>query len=347
MVSFNSTAKEIREKKPTLAILAIGSTEQHGSHLPTACDTIIGFGIAEEVAKRMDAYLLPAMPYSTCHEHDGKMGSFTLRSETLYRVVEDITVALRNQGIFELAIVIGHGGIFISNPMVRELNAKYTDMKIVKVDLVQFFTSSKLHGVLECKNNLHVVGNLVQPGIGFLDGIRFGHKVHIVEAEIPDPKLGHKRKARVHLRPCMFHGAGHSAEGFIRRAGSEHVRARGAQIVPPRHGKGKVLAHLFAEDDAVGVKVLKRERIFRFGAFVLHNGEVLKVFCHDFIAPLFISMYVLGASRLCARAHFRQVIVSHFRATVNAAHRVRAHFRELRYLFERQANSLAATRGKK
>jgi len=155
MVSFNSTAKEIREKKPTLAILAIGSTEQHGSHLPTACDTIIGFGIAEEVAKRMDAYLLPAMPYSTCHEHDGKMGSFTLRSETLYRVVEDITVALRNQGIFELAIVIGHGGIFISNPMVRELNAKYTDMKIVKVDLVQFFTSSKLHGVLECKNNLH------------------------------------------------------------------------------------------------------------------------------------------------------------------------------------------------
>lgn len=155
MLSYNSTAKEINEQKPTLAILPVGSTEQHGQHLPTATDTIIAGGIAEEVAKRMNAYLLPTMPYSTCHEHDGRMGSFTLKSQTLYSVIEDITEALHNQGIHQLAIVLGHGGIFIANPVIRELNAKYTDMKIVKVDLVQFFTSDKLNSILECKNNLH------------------------------------------------------------------------------------------------------------------------------------------------------------------------------------------------
>ena len=155
MISYQNTAKEIREKKPTIAILPIGSTEQHGAHLPTSTDTVISTKIAEEVAKRMDAYLLPTLPFSTCREHDGKMGSFSLKSQTLYHVIEDIFEAAKRQGIKTLIIMLGHGGIFISNPVVRELNANNPDMQVVKVDLVQFFTSNELNDILECKNNLH------------------------------------------------------------------------------------------------------------------------------------------------------------------------------------------------
>ena len=44
MLDMFSTGKEIREANPETVILPIGSTEQHGPHLPVATDTLIADG---------------------------------------------------------------------------------------------------------------------------------------------------------------------------------------------------------------------------------------------------------------------------------------------------------------
>ena len=44
-----------------MVVLPIGALEQHGPHLPMNCDVVIPSGVAERVAKRIDALVAPAI----------------------------------------------------------------------------------------------------------------------------------------------------------------------------------------------------------------------------------------------------------------------------------------------
>ena len=83
---FWNTADEIMEKDPDLAIIPVGSLEQHGPHLPVMTDWAIAFELGKRVAKRMGAFLVPALPISTCREQMGKKGSVWSR----YRMLKDL-----------------------------------------------------------------------------------------------------------------------------------------------------------------------------------------------------------------------------------------------------------------
>ena len=155
MLNYNNTADEIVEKSSDLAILPIGSTEQHGPHLPLCTDSVVVTEIAKRVAEKTGGYLLPTLPISTCYEHKGKKGSVWMSPSTFYNVISDIVLCLKGQGFKRVAILLGHGGIFIATPVIRELNAMYDDLKVVKIDLLQFFSTKEMNEVLESKNNLH------------------------------------------------------------------------------------------------------------------------------------------------------------------------------------------------
>lgn len=155
MLWYESTADEIERGNNGTAVLPIGSTEQHGPHLPMATDFIIAGSVAKKVAEKTGAYLLPALPISTCREHMGKKGSVWMNPDTFYNMVRDIVLCLKEQGFKKVVIILGHGGIFIANPVVRELNATNPDIKVIKIDFSQFTQSPEMQGILECKNNLH------------------------------------------------------------------------------------------------------------------------------------------------------------------------------------------------
>ncbi len=155
MYSYHSTADEITDSGVETAVLPIGSTEQHGPHLPIATDIIIVSETARAIAERLDAFLLPTLPISTCREHTGRKGSTTLRHDTFYRMVSDIVQSLKEQGFKRVVIVQGHGGIFVLGPLVREINAANTDFKVIRIDFLQFFPQMMEKGFLECSNNLH------------------------------------------------------------------------------------------------------------------------------------------------------------------------------------------------
>ena len=155
MIDYTKTADEVVRESSDLAILPIGSTEQHGPHLPICTDIVVATEISKKIALKTGGYLLPTLPISTCYEHKGKKGSVWMRPTTLYNVIEDIVLCLKSQGFKRVAVVLGHGGIFIATPVIRELNAMYDDLKVAKIDFLQFFQTKEMNEILESKDNLH------------------------------------------------------------------------------------------------------------------------------------------------------------------------------------------------
>lgn len=155
MIDYKSTVDEIIASGTDTAIIPIGSTEQHGPHLPMCTDICTAEYIARGIAEKTGAYLLPTLPISTCYEHKGKKGSVWMRPTTFYNMLQDICLCLRDQGFKKIGVVLGHGGIFIANPAIRELNACYDDIKVARLDLTTYFTDPELSNILEFRGNLH------------------------------------------------------------------------------------------------------------------------------------------------------------------------------------------------
>ncbi|MFC7441657.1 creatininase family protein [Laceyella putida] len=107
-----------------LAFFPIGSTEQHGTHLPLHTDTIIAAIVAQRLAERfVPAYVVPALPYSASFEHSGFPGSLSLRVTTITAVVQDVIHSLERSGIPRCVIINGHGGNMLLGNIAQELNA--------------------------------------------------------------------------------------------------------------------------------------------------------------------------------------------------------------------------------
>jgi creatinine amidohydrolase len=74
-----------------MAILPIGSTEQHGPHLGMDTDTVSAVLVAEAVGTRTGVPVLPAIPYGCSLGHSHRWpGTLALAPETLTRVVVDV-----------------------------------------------------------------------------------------------------------------------------------------------------------------------------------------------------------------------------------------------------------------
>jgi creatinine amidohydrolase len=105
-----------------IAVLPVGSFEQHGDHLPLATDTIVACLIANRIAKAHSLFLLPPVTMSCSHEHEGFPGTVSISAKTLMAVIDDIRASLARAGIRRLVIVNGHGGNYVLSNVVQEAN---------------------------------------------------------------------------------------------------------------------------------------------------------------------------------------------------------------------------------
>ncbi|WP_157553229.1 creatininase family protein [Jiangella gansuensis] len=95
-------------------VVPLGSTEQHGPHLPVCTDTAIVSAIAEraatEAARRVSVVVTPALPFGFAHHHLPFGGTVSLRMLTYLDVLTDIGASLHSSGFRRLIFVNGHGG---------------------------------------------------------------------------------------------------------------------------------------------------------------------------------------------------------------------------------------------
>ncbi|MGO4843361.1 creatininase family protein, partial [Rhizobiaceae sp. 2RAB30] len=81
------------------AILPVGSTEQHGPHLPTNTDTMIAEAVALATAKRSFGLVLPAVPLGYAWVWRDVPASLTLSFDTYMRVIHDTVDSLARWGV--------------------------------------------------------------------------------------------------------------------------------------------------------------------------------------------------------------------------------------------------------
>ena len=95
-------------------VLPLGSTEQHGHHLPVSVDATVVTHLAEAAVElassQIPVLLLPTIPFGFAQHHLPFGGTVSLRSETYVNVLTDIVVGLASQGFRRLIFLNGHGG---------------------------------------------------------------------------------------------------------------------------------------------------------------------------------------------------------------------------------------------
>ncbi|MFL7808919.1 MAG: creatininase family protein, partial [Anaerolineae bacterium] len=82
MIDGHATSPRWQAAGTRICVLPVGSTEQHGPHLPLDTDSILAEYFARQIASSLDAALLPTLHYGTSLEHTGFRGSISLRPET-------------------------------------------------------------------------------------------------------------------------------------------------------------------------------------------------------------------------------------------------------------------------
>ncbi len=97
-----------------VVILPVGSTEQHGPHLPVGCDAfvpeILALHAAEACADGPAVLVMPPVWCGYAPHHMGFAGTVTLRNETFIDVLTDLCDSLCRQGVRRVIILNGHGG---------------------------------------------------------------------------------------------------------------------------------------------------------------------------------------------------------------------------------------------
>jgi mycofactocin precursor peptide peptidase len=103
---------EVGRRAEAGAILAvpIGSTEQHGPHLPLSTDTDIAVALCERLAEgRDDVLIAPAIAYGSSGEHAGFAGTLSIGQAALELLVIEL-VRSATDTFANVVLVSAHGG---------------------------------------------------------------------------------------------------------------------------------------------------------------------------------------------------------------------------------------------
>ena len=95
------------------AVVAVGSTEQHGPHLPTMTDARIGDALADLVARKLGGALVArTVDVGVSEHHLAFGGTLSLKPETLELILRDYADSLVRSGFTRIVFVPTHGGNF-------------------------------------------------------------------------------------------------------------------------------------------------------------------------------------------------------------------------------------------
>ncbi len=128
-------------------ILASGTCEQHGPHLPLGCDTIIVERLADDLSAEFGVLRAPTLEYGVNVDTDrGYGGNAALRKKTLHRMLNDLVAAWEMTGIREFILLTAHE----NDPHLEALSTISTSgARVRMVDIFGIDFSDLLQGQTE------------------------------------------------------------------------------------------------------------------------------------------------------------------------------------------------------
>lgn len=107
-------ARELADLHMALALIPVGSFEQHGPHLPLITDTIVAEALVIEAARRIvePVVVMPAIAGGLSDHHASFPGTVSLPRDVFDGLLRAYISGLERTGIRRMGIVSGHGGNF-------------------------------------------------------------------------------------------------------------------------------------------------------------------------------------------------------------------------------------------
>lgn len=126
--------RDMRADGVDMVLFPIGSTEQHGPHLPLNVDTLSAEIVAHAVSARTAVPVLPTLPYGCALGHTRHWpGTLSLSPATLTNVVVEILDDVIAYGFTRILMLSGH--VTNAAPLrcaLELLRSKYADLQIAQ-----------------------------------------------------------------------------------------------------------------------------------------------------------------------------------------------------------------------
>lgn len=125
----------------TTVVLPLGATEQHGPHLPAGTDFLtvdrLAQAAADRAAPEIAITVAPALPFGSSDHHLIFGATLSLRTETYYRVLNDLLRSLITDGFHRIFLLNGHGG----NHELAQLAARDVALELpVRIAAASYWT---------------------------------------------------------------------------------------------------------------------------------------------------------------------------------------------------------------
>jgi creatinine amidohydrolase len=158
------TWEEVSEilEETDIVIVPVGSTEQHGPHLPLSTDNIQATELAKRTAARLAEEGIkvvagPTIPFGTAPYHMPFPGTVSLSVDTLRAVIKEVCKSLYQHGFRRFALLLGHGGNMATMQVAtEELAMELPDARVVFLNdmpdrwgrgyIAELLTSEKAEG---------------------------------------------------------------------------------------------------------------------------------------------------------------------------------------------------------
>ena len=106
---FDPELRKSIKKKKQIAVIPVGSIEQHGPHLPISTDSDIVTEIAKRLSEKKNYLLLPTLAYGVSFEH-APFFNISIKEATLRTIISDLCESLLANNIKTVFIINGHHG---------------------------------------------------------------------------------------------------------------------------------------------------------------------------------------------------------------------------------------------
>ncbi|SNR59566.1 creatininase family protein [Halorubrum vacuolatum] len=113
----DATWTDVRDAAVDIAVIPVGSTEQHGPHAPLGTDTLAAAAVAEAGVAAYEAehgadtaIVTPPIPIGIAEEHRAFDGTMWVSPDTFRAYVREAAASLTAHGIDRVVFANGHGG---------------------------------------------------------------------------------------------------------------------------------------------------------------------------------------------------------------------------------------------
>ena len=141
----------------TIVLVPIGSTEQHGRHLPVGVDSRLAGEVCAHAAAivrpQSHVLVLPTLWISLAEHHMSFAGTLTLDMPTFTDVLRCIVRSLQRQGFGRILLVNGHGGNIAALKVIVDALSQELELPLAAVTY-WMLAAPAFTAILEGQTNL-------------------------------------------------------------------------------------------------------------------------------------------------------------------------------------------------